>query len=202
MAVTRQKFFPYTVTIDGQSVRLRLKRLSPSEFEEYRAMLSALGQKRGAPASMGDESITATLEDVRAEVAYMKANAAWQEEVFEAYVTVEEGDVIDGDLAVSNGRQFAAMFPGHPMLAAVLAELYLSNALTDEQKKTLQSRSGSATGSRDAPSPELSGPTPATVVERAERAPSVSGEAAMAPSSDKLSGTTDPSFSEVVPCAI
>lgn len=201
MAVTRQKTFPYIVTIDEQPVRLSLKRLSPGEFEEYRAMLSALGQKRGAPLSMGDESATATIADLRAEAAYLRANAEWQEEVFDAYVTVQDGDVVEDGLIVTNGRQFAAMFPGHPMLAGVLAELYLANALTDTQKKTLQSRSASATGSPDAPAPGA-GETPAPTAAPAVREDSAAGEAAMVPPSSTSSGTTDPSSFEVVPCFI
>lgn len=202
MAVTRQKSFPYTVTIDGQPVRLTLKRLSPGEFEEYRAMLGALGQKRGSPASMGDTAGTATIADLRAEAAYLRANADWQQEVFDAYVTVQEGDVLEDGVSVTNGRQFAAMFPGHPMLADVLAELYLSNVLTDTQKKTLQSLSGSVTGSRTAPSLAAAGETPAPTAEPVVREDSAVDAAVTAPRNEPLSGTTDPSSFEVVPCAI
>jgi hypothetical protein len=202
MAVTRQKSFPYTVTIDGQPVRLTLKRLSPGEFEEYRAMLGALGQKRGSPASMGAQDGTATIADLRAEAAYLRANADWQQEVFDAYVTVHDGDVIEDSASVTNGRQFAAMFPGHPMLAEVLAELYLANVLTDTQKKTLQSLSGSVIGSSTAPSPAAAGETPVPTAAPVAPVDSAPAEAVTAPRSEPSSGTTDPSSFEVVPCAI
>src|SRR3954470_3135869 len=135
MSVTRKQYFPYTVTIDDQPVRLRLKRMSPPEFEEFRAMFVSLGQSRGAPASMaalvaqntareakaGDEAPLAqideavTLDDLKVEAAYLRANAEWQQDVFDAYVSVAPGDVFDEDedgqrVEVTNGRQFAELY--------------------------------------------------------------------------------------------
>jgi hypothetical protein len=207
MAVTRARSFPYTVTIDDEPVRLTLKRMSPTEFEEFRAMLSALGQKRGSPASMGDASHQTTIADLHMEAAYLKANAVWQETVFEAYVTVQEGDVVDQDehgnpIPVTNGREFAAMFPGHPMLAKILAELYLANALTEAQKKTLQSRSASGTGSPDPQPSAAAGDPPALIVAPAANEDSAGLAVATAPSSNGSSGMTAHSSSEAVPCAI
>lgn len=205
MALTRAKSFPFTVTVDGQIVHLTLKRMSPVEFEEYRAMLSALGHSRGAPASMADNGVAASMADLHAEMEYLKANVEWQLDVFDAFVTVQPGDVTEQDehgtvTVVTNGRQFAAMFPGHSMIRDVLLELFLSNGLTEAQKKTWQSLRDSRTGSTDPAS--APGERPAPTATSAAPAGSAEPEAATAPDNDPSSGTTDPSLREPVPCAI
>jgi len=207
MSITRKRYFDHTVTIDEQPIRLCLKRMTVPEFEEFRAMFAALAQKRGAPSTLGTDGASATIDDIRAEAAYLKANAEWQQGVFEAYVTVCAGDVVDQDadgtlVPVTNGRHFAEMFHGEGVIADVLAELYVSNVLTDQQKKTLRLRSGLATGSLGAASPVTPGETPEPTAATAASLNSVSDADVMAPISDTSSGTTDRSSSEAVPCAI
>jgi hypothetical protein len=220
MSVTRKRQFPFTVTIDGEPVRTLLKRMTVPEFEEFQAQFVANGQQRGSPITMvppapavdGETPAVAALahltpEEVAREVAYLKANAVWLGDVFDQYVSVVAGDVIDedetgGQVVVTNGRQFADMYPGQAFLSLILLQLYTENALTEGQKKKLASRSDSATGSRIVPSPAAAGATPAPTVPGAERVGSVSSAAVTEPSSDTLSGTMARSSSESVPCAI
>lgn len=225
MSITRKRQFPYTVTIDEQPVRLLLKRMAPPEFEEFRAMFISLGQSRGAPATLtsiiaqkkehlstkSDEPLPpiiedVSLEDLKAESAYLRANSEWQQDVFDAYVSVVPDDVFDEDeegnrIPVTSGRQFAEMFHGQGVIAKILAELYLANTLTEEQKKTLRSRSDSATGSNAAASQATPGETPAPTAENVGPCDSASGAAVTAALSVTSSGTTAPSSSESVPCA-
>jgi hypothetical protein len=220
MSVTRKRQFPFTVTIDGEPVRTLLKRMTVPEFEEFQAQFVANGQQRGSPITMvpaapavdGETPVVAatthlTPEDVALEVAYLKANAVWLGEVFDQYVSVVAGDVIDEDEegvqeVVTNGRQFANMYPGQAFLSLILLQLYTENALTEGQKKKLALRSDSATGSRTEPLPAAAGATPAPTVPGAERVDSASSAAATELPSDTLSGTMAPSSSESVPCAI
>jgi hypothetical protein len=223
MSVIRKRQFPFTVTIDDEPVRVLLKRLTVEEFEEFQAQFIANGQRRGSPITMvpptkdGHDAEDAetpavaivhlTPEEVALEVAYLKANAVWLGEVFDQYVSVVAGDVIDegeagGQVVVTNGRQFADMYPGQGFLMLILLQLYTENALTEGQKKKLASRSDSATGSRTVPSPAAAGATPVPTVPGAERVVSVSSAAATELPSDTLSGTMAPSSSESVQCAI
>lgn len=224
MPITRKRYFPHTVTIDDQPVRLRLKRMTVPEFEEFRAMLVSLGQSRGAPASMAvlladaaakeaakdteavvEPALPVTLDDLKVEADYLRANAEWQQEVFEAYVSIVPGDVVDEDdegnrVEVTSGRMFAEMFHGQGVIAKILAELYLANTLTDEQKKTLRSRSGSATGSSADAKTATPGARPEPTAASVEVADSADLAGAMAPPSDTSSGTTDRSSSESALC--
>jgi hypothetical protein len=223
MSVIRKRQFPFTVTIDGEPVRTLLKRLTVEEFEEFQAQFIANGERRGSPITMmppvrdahaGEDAETPavaivhlTPEEVAREVAYLKANAVWLADVFDRYVSVVAGDVIDedetgGQVVVTNGRQFADMYPGQGFLMLILLQLYTENAMTEGQKKKLASRSDSATGSRTVPSPAAAGATPAPTVPGAGRVDSVSSAAATELPSDTLSGTMAPSSSESVPCAI
>jgi hypothetical protein len=200
-----------------------LKRLTVEEFEEFQAQFIANGERRGSPITMmppvrdahaGEDAETPavaivhlTPEEVAREVAYLKANAVWLADVFDRYVSVVAGDVIEedetgGQVVVTNGRQFADMYPGQGFLMLILLQLYTENALTEGQKKKLALRSDSATGSRTVPSPAAAGATPAPTAPGAGRVDSVSSAAATELSSDTLSGTMAPSSSESVPCAI
>jgi hypothetical protein len=219
MPVIRTRQFEHTITIDGQPVRLRLKRLTVPEYAEFVSMLSAYGQHRGAPAHYADEPadenaddatkappIDLTLDDVRAHTDYLKANVVWQREVFAAYVSVVPGDLVeerDGQsAAVTDGGEFYDLCHAQIPVAAILTRLYTENSLSEAQKKTLQSRSGSATGSSAAPRPEPNGPTLATAAAPAVPEDSASVAGVTAPSSALSSGTTDPSSYEIAPCAV
>jgi hypothetical protein len=219
MPVIRTRQFEHTITIDGQPVRLRLKRLTVPEYAEFVSMLSAYGQHRGAPAHYADEPaaekdgdavkappIDLTLDDVRAHTDYLKANVVWQREVFAAYVSVVPGDLIeerDGQsVAVTDGGDLFDLCHGQIAVSEILSRIFLENSLSDSQKKTLQSRSGSATGSNGAPRPEPNGPTPATAVAPVAPEDSASVAGVTAQSSALSSGTTDPSSYEIAPCAV
>ncbi len=219
MPVIRKRQFEHTITIDGSPVRLLLKRLAVPEYAEFVSMLSAYGQHRGAPAHYADEPvdekdgdaakappIDLTLDDIRAHTDYLKANIVWQREVFAAYVSVVPGDLIeerDGQsVAVTDGGEFYDLCHAQIPVAAILTRIYTENSLSETQKKTLQLRSGSATGSNAALKPEPNGPTPATVAAPAGPEDSASDAGVTAPSSAPSSGTTDPSSYEIAPCAV
>ncbi len=197
MAVTRKREFPYTVTIDGQPVRLVLKRMEVPEFEQFRAAFISFGSGRGAPITVGQKTDTpVTVDQLEAEWDYLKANAEWQQDVFERYVTVAPGDVLDegadgAPVTVTSGRQFANMFHGQGVIADILAQLLIENTLTEDQKKALPSRSASEIGSNTKPSPAAPGTTPETAAASVEPATSAADAAAMAPFSEPSSGTTD-----------
>lgn len=199
MPLVLKSYFPYTVTVDGQPIHLRIKRLTVPEFEQFGAEFSARAHGRGAPSPAGPE--TETPETFRgrldAEVAYLQANAAWLLQVFERYVTVEPGQLCtEGpageSIEVTNGRQFADLCAGLPVIAEVLGHILLENSLSAEQKKTLQSRSASPTGSTDAPASTAAGAAPALTVASAESEVSAGPAAATEPCSDALCGTTAP----------
>jgi hypothetical protein len=194
MPVRVTSYHTYTVATEGGDIRLRLVRMPPAEFEEFRAHFLANGQGRGAPAD------DAPLED---RITYLRRNAAWCEGVFARFVSVVEGDLeyVDddgGQHTITDGREFARLYQAEA--ADVLAELYLLNGLTEAQKKTWRSARGSGTGSSTAQSPAAAGPTPVTTAAPAENEASAAREGVTAPNSGAWSGTTDRSCSEPVPC--
>ncbi len=201
MSITRKRHFDLTVTLDGQPVRLVLKRMTVPQFEEFQARFTAMGEGRGEP-DPGDLSQAA----LDARVAYLVSNATWLQDIFAQYVTVRPGDVVEegdeGSLAVvTDGRQFSNLFSGDPILAFILSQLYLENRLNDEQKKSLQSRSGSDTGLPTAPATAAAGETPVPTAGSAGLVASAPPEAATALNNGESSGTTFPLSSGPVPCA-
>lgn len=208
MAVTRKQYFPLTVTIDGQPVRLTLARMDVPQFEQFRAAFVSFASGRGAPVTLGqkiDDHVT--VDQIRAEGEYLRANAEWQQDVCEAYVRVHEGDVFDEaadgtTVAITSGRQFANMFHGQNVIQEILAQLFLFNCLTEDQKKKLPSRSDFAPGLNAAPLAAVPGTPPATAAESVEREASADPGDAMAPSSARSSGTVDRSSFEPVQSAI
>lgn len=194
--------YDYTVTIDDQPVRLKLKRLNVPQFERFQAMFQALTQGRGNPAahpaSAGEPTPEHERQRLDAEIAYLEANAAWVLETFGAYVSVVAGDLIHEDEAgqetvVTDGAAFAQIYGAHQaLLGEILAQLWLENSLTPAQKKTLRSLSASPSGSPTAPS-QAPGPTPAPAATPAASADCARPAAATAPCSDGSSGMTAPS---------
>jgi hypothetical protein len=202
MAVTRKRSFDYTVTIDGQPVRLKIKRLTVPEFEEFESKFLAMGQGRGSPIIEPAQRLDGTApqtpitrELLDAQAAYLVANAEWLQTVFDQYVTVAAGDVLDEDdtgaqIVVTNGKQFADMYAGLAIPAQVLARIYLENKLTDEQKKRLPSPSASETGSPIAAASAVPGAPPAPTVTPADSVGSADPAGATAPFNDTSSGMT------------
>jgi hypothetical protein len=194
VAITRKRWFPVTVVVD-EPIHLQIKRMTPEEFETFDAQFTAFGEGRGAPMPAGADLSATTRAMIQAQTEYLRANAEWMREVFEAYVKVAPDDLFDEDDAgakvpVLTGGHFADVFGGHPVLSEVLTRIWTENRLSDEQKKKLLSRSDSGTGSSTTSSQAPPGPTP-------ERAATAAGPEASAPSADAMaypgigsSGTT------------
>lgn len=205
MPITRQTSFPYTITIDSQPIRLRLKRMTGPEFAAFEARFIQVGERRGAPVLPDDPAdITRTLLD--AEVDHLRLNAEWQSDVFDRFVTAEPGQVFDegedgARREVTNGRELTDMFPGNDAFVDVIMRLYIEHKLTPEQKKRLQLRSGSDSGSNGEANPGTAGGKPAPTAASVANVPSAVDAGAMVDPSDTSSGTTVPSSSESVPCA-
>lgn len=193
MALRVRNYHPHTISIDGEPVRLRLARMTPSQFEDFRAVFEArAGGRDGAPAD------DAPLAD---RMAYAQQTVDWSEGVFKQYVQVEPGDLVnadEGDREITDGVEFLRLFQGEA--ANVLAELFLVNHLSEAQKKKLRSARDSDTGSSTTLSPAAHGSTPAIAALLANGAASVAREDATASSNGASSGTADPSSLEPAPC--
>lgn len=196
MAARSKPYFDYSIEIGGEPVRLRLRRMTLDEFEDFNSFYQAISNGRGAPKWSADEVETLDVAKTRleAESAFKKEHANWVYATFEENVTIVEGDLIhertDGsEEIVTSGRRFVELYRLES--ASVLNELWVQNALTDAQKKRLLSPSGSGTGSTIASRPEAPGPRPATTATSAEPEGSVLAVDATESSSDESSGTTD-----------
>lgn len=195
MPVRVSSHYDYTVHLPEGTVRLQLARLTPIQYEAFNAEWQARKNGRGRPSFADPDS-----DDARAaELAYQQDHAAWALGVFDAYVSLRPGEyervAADGDVeVVTSGRRFvelhAAEWPD------LLAELWLQNSLTAEQKKSWQSQRASGTGSSTAPSPADPGPRPEPTATPAEPAASANPGGVMEPSSARSSGTTAPSSLE------
>ena len=160
MSVTRRRWFPFTVTIDAQAIGLKLKRMTPEEFEPFDAEFTAFGEERGAPKMPAadappDREATAAAMAIYTE--YLRTITRWQREVFRAYVRVDAGAFQEEDdqgcvTEVRDGGVFYDLIGSSdgPIIGAVLQRLWTENRLTDDQKKRLSLLSGSANGSREA----------------------------------------------------
>jgi hypothetical protein len=203
MAVRVKSHHDYSIALEGGEVRLKLARMSVSQFEEFNATFQALSKGRGNPALHAPATDSETADEARAkvaaEVAYLQGNAEWQATVFGAYVHVVEGDLVheqeDGsEEVITDGARFAELYAAEA--SDVLAELWLRNALTDQQKKTLLLLRASGTGSTTASNLAASGPRPETTATDAEPVGSAPLADATEPSSGEPSGTTAQSCSE------
>jgi hypothetical protein len=166
---SRSRFDPHVVTIEGEPVRLHFKRMTVPEFEIFHAQFTAFADGRAerrpdpAPPASAQEWLARQSDDLE----YRRATAEWLLTVFGSYVTVEPGDFLIDEVAITDGRQFCQQNAGNQdLLSGVLTNLWLENKLTEEQKKTLRSRPGLETGSSTALPPAESGaaPAPAAVI--------------------------------------
>lgn len=199
MSVTVKNHHDYTVAVEGGNIRLELARMSPLQFEAFSAMFDAMAKGRGNPAMKPiaeDETPAAARAREAAHMAYLEENARWTTDTFRQYVRVVEGDLVqqENGEVITDGARFAALYVAEA--AGVLAELWLQNALTAEQKKTLQSLHGSVTGSTTASRQAAPGTKPATTAKSAGRRASARPAAATASNSGASSGTTARSRSE------
>jgi hypothetical protein len=179
---------PYTVTIDGEPIRLHFKRMTVTEFETFEAFFTSYGKGRRpgetAPAEdAGWQALAQRAAD------YNVANATWILDAFERYVAVEPGDLAyEGD-AVTSGSRFVELFIGQTkMLIKVLAALYMENKLTAQQKKTLQSLLASEAGSTSE-TLSANGGRPETTATSVASENSAASAAVTVPPSDAGSGT-------------
>jgi hypothetical protein len=199
MAVHVRDHHPHTVTVEGGTVRLKLARMTPPQFEAFNAMYHAMAKGRGNPAMKSipeDETPEAAAARTAAHIAYLKENARWIVETFHEYVCVVDGDLVleaNGEV-VTDGARFVELYAAEA--TDVLAELWMRNGLTDSQKKTLLSLYGSGTGSITASSQAAAGTKHATTATSAAPRDSAPPAGAMAPSSAGSSGTTGRSSSK------
>lgn len=176
--------YDYTVHLEEGTVRLKIARMTPNQYEAFNAKFQAIQAGRGRPQIPEGAS-----EDERfaAELQWAQSNEEWTLGVFETYVTVVDGDfMVDGE-AVTSGRRFVELCRaegGH-----ILAEVWAQNGLTAEQKKTWRLQPDSGTGSSTAPSQADHGPRPEPTATSAESANSAAHGAATAPSKAKSSGS-------------
>jgi hypothetical protein len=197
MPVVLKKQIPFTVQIDGQDVRLFIKRMTVEEYAEFAAEFLARNKQQHAPS----ESIVRSRADqARRDTEDALEYAHWICGVFGKFVTVQAGDLQLDTAEITSGEEFARVLAGYDdVVATVLAQVYLANRVSAAQKKTSSLPSGSATGS--APVLSLAGNGTAPETTAASAAPKAS--APSAPVSDlpasASSGTTDPSPSAFAP---
>lgn len=192
LKLTRE--IPYTVTVDGEPIRLFLTRMLIEEFVPFEAEFLAYARGRKTTPNPAE---AVSVDEFKQKVAERATGGldyvGWLRSVFQRYVRVQAGDLeIDGR-AVTRGEQFVDVLGRYgEVVSTVLFELWSRNKLSDEQKKTLASRPASATTSSPAPLTADSGTAPATTATSAAPSSSATNADATAPSSDASSGTTDP----------
>jgi hypothetical protein len=196
MPVVLKKQIPFTVQIDGENVRLFIKRMTVEEYAEFAAAFLARNKQQQVPS----ESIVRSRADqTRRDTEEALDYAHWICEVFGKFVTVQPGDLQLDTAEITTGEEFARVLAGYDdIVATVLAQVYLANRLSAVQKKTSSLPSASATGSAPEPSAAGNGTAPETIA--ASAAPKTSAPSAPAvdlPASAS-SGTTDPSPSAPV----
>lgn len=193
LKLTRE--MPYTVTVDGQPIRLFLRRLTIDEFVPFESEFLAYARGRKTTPNPAEAT---SVEDFKQRVAERSTGGldyvGWLRGVFEHYVRVHPGDLeIDGR-DVTRGEQFVEVLGRYgEVVSTVLFELWSRNKLSDEQKKTSASRPASATSLSPVPPTAASGTAPATTATSVAPSSSATDAGATAPSSDASSGTTDPS---------
>lgn len=201
MAVYVEDHHKHTVDVEGGTIRLQLARMTPAQYEAFNAWFTAMGKGRGNPELKpiaDDESTEQALERTAAHIAYLEENARWTADTFRRFVRVVDGDLIaqENGEVITDGARFAELYVAEA--SSVLAELWLCNALTEAQKKTLRSVHGSVTGSTTASSLAAVGTRPETTATGAARRASAVRAAATASSSAASCGTTARSGSKPV----
>lgn len=201
MPLTLTRSLPFVVTIDGEPIHLSLRRMTMDEFIPFETAFVAYGRGRK---HTPDPTDAVSGDDFHARVGEHVATgrhyAAWLCDVFEAYVTVRAGDLTVDNEIITSGRRFVEVLARYgDVVSTVLAELYLRNKLSEDQKKLLASRRASAPSSTDAPPIAGNGPAPAMTAGSAAPSSSAPAAAATGPSSDASSGTMGHSSSGPAP---
>ncbi len=218
-------YFPVTLTVDGEQLRLRIKRMTVEENAEfmsgYRAVSEPPSRRFVARASLGPEQekdekgaykipfealeekqIPELPPDRRAE--YEKAvrehdarSIEFLKRSFAAFVTVEKGELfVDGDPVIDGLDLLQAFGARQDVIADVLGHMFSENTMDASQKKTWQSLIASSSSSSE-PAPDPPGPKPETTASPAETEASAETEPATSPPSTP-SGSTETSSSNPV----
>lgn len=206
MPLHLKKSLPYVVLVDGEQVRLHLKRMSVGEFATFEAEFWARGKGRRMAieedTSPGESPEVAFDRKLQQKTESALDYTTWLRDVFERFVTVEPGDLTLEDEPITSGGRFVEVlaFYGN-VVPEVLQQLYLRNRISEEQKKTSVLRLASRTGSRIDPPQAASGDAPETTAPGADPSVSAESEVVTASSESASSGTTVPSSSEAAPSA-
>lgn len=201
---------PVTIYIDGEPIRIRVRRMTDEEHQAYmfdwnRLQLRTLRQvdRRAGDEALTDDQVRAKREAEWSvdELATKRERASFEakEEAdftlsgIRAYVTVEPGQIQDDGEDVTTGEQLVAVFGARTdVITKLSAQVYLQNTLTPEQKKRLQSLLDSEGSSGESIRP-TDGPRPEQTADAV--APSATAAIATAPESQiptTSSGTTAP----------
>lgn len=198
MPVNRSSTFPpFTVAIDGETVRLRFRRQSVEEFEVFNAWFIAFSEGRGQPTPPEtSESAQAWIARKEDEDLYLREHARRIVEVLARDVTVEPGDFLVDGQPITDGAALAQALSGESdLLVEIVRQLWIENRLSEAQKKTLRSQLAFATGSNPAPLEAADGERPAAAAPPAARSVTAARASVRARRRAASSGTTAPTAS-------
>lgn len=205
LRVSRQ--YPAIVTIDGERVRLQIKKLTIDEWSRFthefqRFGLIATQEAFELNPQPGEEALTPdqimakrygalTPEQRAARDAYALTEAArgdaFAREAIEQYVTLEPEQIFDEDknASLTAGAELVTHFGARiDVLRDLLAEIYIQNKLSDQEKKAWSSRRalpptsnapadpGERPASTAAPAPPAATGTPAAATDAPAAIPS------------------------------
>jgi hypothetical protein len=183
-----KNYFPATIHIDGEPVRLRIKRLTREQWVTFSLEFERMKRAtRGAELVLerrpGEEGLD--VDDLEAkrwvEKTPEEREVAMQEEQREQerqaqfavdtitdYVSAEPDQIFDEDAGamVTSGADLVRVFAQrHDVLSTLVAEVFLENRLSADQKKVLRLLRDSARGSADSETApgERPGPTAGNV---------------------------------------
>jgi len=207
--------YPTTLYIDGEPLRLRVKKLTREQWIDFSAEMERSGRLlRGRELLLkdrqpGEDGLTSeqveakrfmalSLHEREAQLEAEKAEelraAAFTDASISAYVTAEADALYDEEAGryVTDGADIVRLFGQRPdVLAEILTAVLLENRLSAEQKKTLQVLRASQRGSSGrAVAP---GTTPDSTAAPAESEASAASADATGSPETSPSGATAPS---------
>lgn len=204
--------YPTTVQIDGEPLRLLIRRLTRDEWIEFASEFERMETfRRGTELVLdrrsGEETLTD--DDVRAkrlmelsseererrlqeERAESRRSTVFGTEAIGQYVTAAPDALYDDDKGayVTDGTDIVQLFSTrHDVLSTLLAEIFIQNRLPADAKKNLLLLRASRPGSSD--SSTAPGKTPDSTAESADDNSSAPAAAATASPEPSPSGSTD-----------
>lgn len=192
MPKTIKSYHPSAIEIDGDPIRLRIRRLTLKELDAIEKQMARYGFHLGQ-----------IRHEVPAEIEVDEL-ASFLTETISENVLVEPGDLIvegeDGtDRSVREGRELVALYGARDdVLPELIALIYAENRLPEQAKKNWKSAPVSSLGSAIGPPPPDAGASPAPIAEPAADSGTARNEAVTASSEDDSSGMTAPCDSEPV----